>query len=76
MGENPFKRRGLAPVHGEPVGALHFEHPPSEPAPVPVRDPLSRVLAALLVAVHPGRGEGEVPKVRRESPLRRPVRRA
>ena len=58
--KDPFERRGLSPVHGEPVGALHLEHPSGEPAPVPARDPFTGVVAALLPAVHLRGGEREV----------------
>ena len=61
--KDPFERRGLSPIHGEPVGALHLEHPPGEPAPVPARDPFTGVVAALLPAVHLRGGEREVAKV-------------
>ena len=75
-GEDPIERRGLAAVDGEAVGSLHLEHSPREPAPVPVRQPLARVPAGFLVAVHLRGGEGEVPEVLGELPSRPPVRRA
>ena len=62
-GENPFECRGLAPIDGEAVGTVDLEDATGEPAFVPFRDPLTGVLAALLVAVHLRGSECEVPEV-------------
>ena len=59
-GENALERLRLTPVDRKPVGLTHVDDPPGEPAPVPVRNPLRRVLPALLVPVHLGRREREV----------------
>ena len=74
--QDPLKRRGLGAVDSEPVVALRLEDPSREPAPVPVREPLRRVLAGLLVTVHLGGGEGEVLEIPSEPRPSRPVRRA
>ena len=65
-GENALERLRLTPVDRKPVGLTHVDDPPGEPAPVPVRNPLRRVLPALLVPVHLGRREREVAEVARE----------
>ena len=74
--EDAIERRRFASIDGEPVGAAHLEHARCEPAPVLVRHPLRGVLPALLVPVHPWRGEREVTKVAREPGLGRRVPRA
>ena len=61
--ENPIEHRRFAPIDGETMGTTNLEHPRCEPAPVPSRDPLGGVLAALLVAIHPGRRQREVANV-------------
>ena len=45
VAHGPLERRCLAPVHREPIRSLHREHPSSEPAPVPIGEPLAGVLA-------------------------------
>ena len=67
---------GRAPVDGEAVGAIHLDDPGREPAPVPGGEPFAGVLAGLLVAVYPGRGEGEVSEVPGKSGLRHTIGRA
>ena len=52
--EDSIEGRRFSPIDGEPVGPADLEHPCCEPATVAGRDPLRGVLAALLVAVHPG----------------------
>ena len=65
-GEDALERRRFAPVDRKSVGLTHVDDPPREPTPIPDRDPLRRILPALLVPVHLGRREREVAEVTRE----------
>ena len=62
-GENPFQHVGLPTVDGETIGPADLDDAGREPALVAGRQPLRRVVAALLATVHVRAGEGEVAKV-------------
>ena len=63
LGEHGFQCARLAPVDGENVLLPHLDDPTCKPAPVPFRQPLGRVLVALLVPIHPRTGERQIQRV-------------
>ena len=74
--QHPFQGLHLSPVHRQLVLALHLDHLACNPASVPLRHLVRRVLGFLDVAVQPRGRQGQVQKVCGKGAPRLPVRAA
>ncbi len=63
LGENGFQCARLAPVDGENVLLPHLDDPTCKPAPVPLRQPLGRVLVVFLMPIHRRTCERQIQRV-------------